>query len=310
MNNPKLLVILTVALWSFAMFLARLISAKSQFVLISLSFSFTFITFLSYFYYTFRKSFFKKLKSIKIRYLLVGQLGYFTYWLGIIQSFRAFNSASEPTILNYTWPVFTIIFTELLFRKKPKSNTFRIIESIGIIFGFISIVTLATEGNFTTLNLLNLKGLGWGLLAGTSYGLFSSYSSTIPKDEHCIFLLSSIFMSLVLMSCFSISEISLIKTFTIKDVFAVAALGCLVDGMGYITWTKANRLAYERRINISSVASITFALPLLSLTIIAVFLKETQLFQPYFILSLFFLLLSSLLCQKTELFVGWIKNIK
>ena len=115
-----------------------------------------------------------------------------------------------------------------------------------------------------------------------------------------MFLLSSIFVSWILMLIFSISEIKLIQTITVRDLIIVIALGCLIDGIGYITWTKANRLASERGINISSLASLLFFLPVLSLIIVAIFLQEIQLFQPHFLVSLFFIIVSSVLCQKSE----------
>lgn len=108
MNNPKLLTLATIILWSFGPFLGRLISFKSQFVLLCLSFSFTFLTMLIFTYSSSKREFFEKIKSISIQYLLIGLCGYYIYWLSFIQSFRAFNSGSEATVLNYTWPIFTI----------------------------------------------------------------------------------------------------------------------------------------------------------------------------------------------------------
>lgn len=301
MDNPKFLVISTITIWSFGAYLARLVSIKSQFLFLSISFSFTLITFLSYFSYLYRGSFYKRLRTTKIKYFFYGLFGYFIYWMGMIQSFRAFDSASETTILNYTWPIFTVIFTETLFRKESKKTvTHRLIESVGIALGFMSVIILATKGNIFSFDISNIKGILWGLLGGISYGVFSSFSSSVPKEEHKTFLLSSIFVSWLLMLFLGVSELHLIKTLHIKDILIVACLGFLLDGVGYILWTRANRIAYEQKVNISSLASLMFILPLLSLIIIAIFLKETQLFQSYFVLSLLLILASSVLCQKSE----------
>ena len=63
-------------------------------------------------------------------------------------------------------------------------------------------------------------------------------------------------------------------------------------------------VARESGIGVSSIASAMFALPLVSLGLIAILLQETQLLQGYFVLSLVLLLLSSLLCQKTDAIIS------
>lgn len=301
MNNPKILALFTILLWSFAGMLGKFISLKSQFLLLSLSFSFTFITLLLYAYIQNKDNFLQIFKKIKYTYLFIGLFGYGIYWLGYISCFHSYKGASEPIILNYTWPVFTVLFTELFYRtKKIKTKTIYGIEVLGIFFGFLSVIILATQGNIYSFHVNNLPGLAWGLLAGSSYGFFSAYSSSVPKEKQSVFLLSSILSSLVFMVFLSWSELSIIPTLTIYDFIIVALLGSVVDGLGYIFWTRANRIAKYEQISISSVASIIFFLPLLSLIIISIVFNEKTLFQPYFIVTLLLLLLSSIFCQKAN----------
>jgi len=300
MRNPKLLAGLTIALWSFSGILGRLVAIKSQFALLSLAFFFTFCTLLIYFLLTQGRSFWQQLKRARKEYFLIGLFGYLIYWIGINQSYRAFDTASETAVLNYTWPIFTVVFTDLLFRRGEKRPLiFRLLEGLGIALGFLSVLVLATKGRFRSFEL-NAAGIGWGLLGGISYGYFSAYSSTVPQEEHSTFLLCSILASLVLMAFLAIREIPLLKTFSAWDVLTVALLGCALDGLGYIWWTTANRLARERGTDISSVASLMFVLPPLSLSFIALYFKEESLSRPYFLASLFLLLCSSVLCQKTR----------
>lgn len=102
MENPRRLAIITIGLWSFGAYLARLISIRSQFFMLSFSFLFTFITIIIYTYLSQRRSLITLLKSIRLSFLLVGPFGYFIYWLGLVQSSRNFNRISETTILNYS----------------------------------------------------------------------------------------------------------------------------------------------------------------------------------------------------------------
>ncbi|MEA3356958.1 MAG: DMT family transporter [Patescibacteria group bacterium] len=240
------------------------------------------------------------LRKVNLRYFFFGIFGYFVYVLSIVQCFRAFGRASEPTILNYTWPIFTIIFTKSFFRKSRRSVPYRVIETLGILSGFLSIMIIATEGRLSLIDLSNISGILWGLLSGASYGLFSAYSSTVPDKDSSVFLISSVFSSLILMAGISLTEISIIKTLTLKDLIPTAILGIVLDGIGYIAWTRANRLAHTQNIPISSIASITLLLPILSLIIVTILLGETQILQPYFALSFFLIVLSLVLCQKTD----------
>lgn len=301
MRNPKLLASLSIILWSFGGYLTKLISIRSQFLLLSLSFTFTFISLFVYNLVIYRSAIWDSLKTIKPRYFMFGVLGYFVYWIGLVQGTRSFGTVSEITILNYTWPVFTVLFTGLFFHTDRKRTlTSKIIEWIGITLGLSSVVILSTQGNVSSLSFSNLPGLAWGLLAGISYGMFSAYSSGVPKKDHSLFLLASIFTSWILMLMFSSTEFNLVRTLSISDIFVAAALGFLLDGIGYLLWTRANRLARERQISISSVASIMYLVPVISLIIVAILLREGQLFQVYFIISLLFVLAGSIICQRIE----------
>jgi drug/metabolite transporter (DMT)-like permease len=300
-TNPKTLVLITVFIWSFGALYGRIISLKSQYLLLELSFLFTFISLLFFNLKQYKNQFFNKVFDFKLKYALVGIFGYFVYWIAFIQTFRAFNSASEPAVLNYTWPVFTVLFTEALFRKdKIVNKKKKLLEALAIVLGFAAVVILSTRGEITAFQIFNSRGLFWGLVTGASYGFFSAYSSLIPKDDQAKFLLYSIFFSLILITPLSISELGQVYTFTSKELTAVFLLGFMNDGVGYVLWTRANRIANESKISISSVASLTFLLPLFSLIIISVALKEFQLFESYFYISLILLIFSTLLSQRSD----------
>jgi len=178
-----------------------------------------------------------------------------------------------------------------------RSRLFRLVEGLGIVLGLLAVMILATKGRFTSLDILNIKGIAWGLLSGISYGIFSAYSGTVTKERHGGFLLLSITTSLALMLIFSMKELDLISTFTFQDVLIVFVLGSLLNGIGYITWTTANRIAREENLPSSSIASLMFVLPILALVIVSLLLKETKLLEIYFVVSLLFVALSSVLCQ-------------
>lgn len=299
MKTPHLYALATVVLWSFFAPMVKLVSTKSQFLFITLSFFFTFLTFLIAMVLTQRNNMISRLKALTWRHYVFGLFGFFLYWIALIQCFREFSSASGSTVLNYTWPLFTVFFTEFIFRRRSKPVLHRIIEWLGVFMGFAAVAILATKGNLSLLEITHVQGLLWGLAAGAAYGLYSAYSGTVPKELHVAFLLVSAGGSLIAMLPFGLYEAELFRQFTIQDLLVVAVLGSLLDGGGYFLWTSANRTAREHNVDISTVGSIVFFLPLLSVIVISLIYKETEIFKSYFAVTLFFLIAGSILCQRT-----------
>jgi len=297
-KNPILLTLFTIFLWSFGSLLARLVAMQSQFVLLAFSFFFSFIVLL--FFTLFGKRTSKRSRfKIPIAYILIGPLGYFLYSVAITQSSRAFNSISETTIINNTWPIFTVVFSDLFFRKVNKSSAVRWIEGVGILLGLLSILILATNGDFLSIQIDPI-GLVWGLIAGIAYGIFGAYSGTLNEDDQHIFLLVSILLSLLLISIPAALEWGSIKQVTLQDIIVAFALGAIMDGVGYILWVRAIRLSHENSRSISSIASYMLFLPFINLIIVKLFLRENQLLNPLFIISLALLLLSTCVVQRSK----------
>jgi drug/metabolite transporter (DMT)-like permease len=298
LKPPHIYALATVVLWSFFTPLVKLVSIKSQFLFITISFFFTFITFLAALALTQRKRLIRHLKALTWRHYVFGLFGFFLYWLTLIQCFREFSSASGSTVLNYTWPLFTVFFTEFIFRRVSKPILHRVIEWLGVFMGFAAVAVLATRGNLSLLEITHVQGLLWGLAAGAAYGLYSAYSGTVPKELHVTFLLVSAGGSLLAMLPFGLYEAGLFREFTLQDLLVVAILGSVLDAGGYFLWTSANRSAREYNVDISTVGSIVFFLPLLSVIVISLIYKETEIFKPYFGVTLFLLICGSILCQR------------
>ncbi|MFH1137412.1 MAG: DMT family transporter [Pseudomonadota bacterium] len=299
LNNPKFYAIATVILWSAFAPLAKMVS-KSQFLYVTLSFAFTTLTFLSILAYRMRLELFSRLRAMKPQYLFFGLFGYFIYWIGLIQSFREFSSASGTTVLNYTWPVFTVIFTEMVFRRTVKAPLQRAVEAVGILLGFGAVFVLATKGQIWSFEITHARGLAWGLLAGASYGFFSAYSGSVPREFHGVFLLTSAVVSLAAMLPFAWTELDMLRRISPRDFLFIFLLGSAVDGGGYFLWTSANLIAREQNVDISTVSSIAFFLPLISVIIVSILLGEGEIFRPYFAVTLVLLISGSVICQKTR----------
>ncbi len=306
MNNPRILAVLTIVFWSFSSLLAKLISIRSPYLLFSFSFSFAILVYLIYalrLYGT--KLFFQKIKKLPIKYFILGLTGYYAVWVGNTESFIAYDSASETTILNYTWLIFTVFFSETVFHSLRGKFTLKVlIEYLGIAAAFFSIYILALEGKLNSFDFTNSKGILWGLFGGISYGFFSAYSGTIDKNQQPVFLLSAVFAGLIAMlvtTFFTTNSFSdELQNIQLSDILLAAALGILVDAFGYIMWTRSLSVARNQKLNVAKVVSIVFVLPVTSLVIISLFLKEYTIFKPYFLASLGVLIIGALLAQRSQ----------
>jgi len=300
MKNPRWLALVTIAFWSFASLLSRLIAARSRFALVGLSFAFTALALIAYAWISQGRFPLADRRIWRIKYLALGSLGYFWYTTSLNQCYRTNDAATEPTLLNYTWPLFTVLFTRLLQRAQFRVRGAATIEALGIGAGFLSVALVATGGDLAQVRLANLPGVAWGLFAGATYGLFGAYSSAVPQDEHSAFLLASILASCLLIAPLAATERNLWAQLRWADVATTAALGCVLNGVAYITWTRANRRVYELGQSVSGIASMTLALPLLNLLWVAVFFHETAVLRPVVILSAGLIVVSMVLCQRAE----------
>jgi len=311
-NKPQALAILTVLCWSFSSLLAKLISIQSPYLLFSFSFSFALIVYLIIAYKIYRKHLFQAIRKVPFKYFLIGLCGYYAVWVGNTESFRAFNSASETTVLNYTWLIFTVFFTETIYQKKDSISLKSSIEFLGIILGFISVFILAVQGNILSFKINNINGILWGLFGGTSYGFFSAYSSTLNKERQIIFLISSISASLLAMlitSYFTSGNIILqAQKLSWQKIGLTALLGLLVDALGYIMWTRSLSISRAKNINVSKVVSIIFILPVASLLIVSFYLQEYTIIKPYFIVCILFFLGGLVLTQRSGYVTKFIKS--
>lgn len=305
MNNPFKLALFTVLFWSFSSTLARLISLSSPYLLFSLSFACALVFFLIHARQLYGRKMIIMLRKIPFRYFLIGLMGYYAIWIGNTESFLSFDSAAETTVLNYTWLVFTVFFSQTLFSRPVKLNATVIIRNMGVLLCFISVYVLSVEGDIYSFEFKNTRGLLWGLMGGASYGLFSAYSAKIPKGDHLLFLIAAAFSSLLAMIItFVISTDSIMDTIyqiTISDLLLVLAIGVLVDSLGYIMWTRSLQQAATLSISITKIASIVFILPVASLIIVYLVFGEAAILRLYFLVSLLLLICGIWFSQRAEM---------
>jgi drug/metabolite transporter (DMT)-like permease len=297
-NSPRALTLLTVLLWSTGATLGRLISLHSSFPLFVLAFTCTLLTLAVWSARTDSHSWRAKLGAVVPSYLLFGSLGYLLYWVGVTESYRAYGSVAEPIVLNYMWPIFTAVFTESFFRVRvaAKPRAVYAVEIAGLSLAFLSTLVMVTRGSLMSLQIPNASGLCWGLFGAACYGLFSAYSGTVPREQQLIFLMSSAAVGIAGMVLLSLWQLETVTRVSFTDLLVVVTLGAGIDGLGYVIWTRVNRLVSQSGAGIASVTSLVYLLPMTSLCVASVAFREATVLRPYFLVVVALLAAGSWLC--------------
>lgn len=273
----RLYVIISVILWAFAGTLLGMMARSNIFAILSISFLassvFNLIMVRSREKYrtaAFRPSF---------KAVMYGLSGYLIYNLCFGLAIIAYGNATEPTILNYTWPFFTVLFTVLFYKRQKAGLSFY----VSTMLGFGGVILLASKGDLTSIELdRSAFGLIAGVGTGLSYGLFSAFSSSVAQAAQPKFLLLATLLSFIGMLAFAFYFHGITAFDMPASDFILALIyGLLLDSLGHVFWTRVQALTAERKEDLNAAVSLVYYLPLLSLSLIAIFLKEDQLFQPF-----------------------------
>ena len=296
--SPAALTLGTVILWSTGALTGKLLSDSGVFLPAVLSFFFTVLVFGVGFWFWEGVGFFRSVPWLRWHYWLYGLCGYLLYWLLYFTSFRSLESASQAALLNYTWPVFTVLFTNIFFQRRKRSSTVVAREGTGMVLGIIAVALIVSRGEVSALTFSSPAGIAAGLGAGAVYGLFSAFSATVPATLQKQFLFMGSVGSLVLGAPLLMFEDLSSAHLGLIQIGVAFWSGAILDGVGYFLWTSANRRAREKGIAVASFASLTLALPLLSTLVIALSLGERDLLNPAFGLGVIMLVLSAWFCRK------------
>jgi len=312
LNNPVSLALITIASWAFGALLFRLI-IKDTLDFSVLNFS-MFIGSLGVLFIAikeYKNDFWRRLLEVPWYYYLIGLLGYFIFFIFMTLSMRAYNNASEPSVLNYTWPLFNLIFLAIIAKGTlSKNKKILIVQVFAMFLGFLGLIILFTKGDILKFNFSNTFGFAMGIMAGLSYGLYSAFTYKVPSNistmQVFVAIVTSLMANLVL-SLFVYERTPFIPSSN-KSILLAIFYGLIVDGIGYVAWARAKSISNEKRINITKILSLIYFLPLISIFLISVFLGETLWKHGYFILSLLTVFISFLLC-KIEDIIALIKTI-
>jgi len=206
-----------------------------------------------------------QLKAFKIKDFIqiagLGILGTFLYNLFLYIGINKMQ-ASQAFIINYLWPLMTVIFACIILKEKLTRR-----KLIAIILSFIGVIVVTSNGNLLNISKDTLIGAVFCILAAVSYGLFSVINKQKNYDKY---------LSMMLFYCTS-AIISLIYTFITKTWFVMDGMqfagllwiGVFTSATAFTSWA----IALEKG-DTAKISNLAYITPFLSLIWTALILKE------------------------------------
>jgi drug/metabolite transporter (DMT)-like permease len=161
-------------------------------------------------------------------------------------------AASQAFIINYLWPIMSVIFACIILKEKM---TLR--KGLAIAISFLGVITVAGEGLFS-FNKEAILGVGLCILAAISYGAFTALTKRWSYDEG-LSLMISFFSSFVLSGVISIFIGEKIQV-GIPQMLGFAYNGIAIMAIATVTWALALKGG-----NTAKVSNLAYITPFLSL---------------------------------------------
>lgn len=262
MKKIYILAGIAIFFWSTMATVAKLLLGAFSGVLvlcISSLFAFLFLLLKNIFTHNIKKLKEYSLKDVAIMTLigLPGILIYnLLYYIG-----AAVMPASQAFIINYLWPIMSVIFACILLKEKL---TLR--KIIAILLSFLGVVIVA-GGGASGFSAATLYGSAFILCAAVSYGLFTALNQKFQYDKNIslMFVYGATFIVTLAIVLIGGEPIKL-------DLFSVLGFawnGVLVMGVANTAWT----IALESG-NTAKISNLAYITPFASLIWTSIFLKE------------------------------------
>ena len=121
------------------------------------------------------------LKTYKIsdywNFTWMGFIGVFLYYQFFFGGLM-FAPAQEVNIVNYTWPIWVVIFALIILKEE-----FNLKKLLALGLGFIGVYMVVTKGDILGFTITNTKGNILALLSGVAYGIFSALGKKMNYDK-------------------------------------------------------------------------------------------------------------------------------
>ena len=191
----------------------------------------------------------------------IGFLGIFLYNVFLYTGISSMD-ASQAFIINYLWPLMTVIFACIILKEKMTSR-----KTIAILLSFIGVIIVTTNGNLFSIQKSSLMGAVYCILAAVSYGLYSVLNKQKSYIKSVCTMLYFLVSFLICLLYLFLSGKLYIPTFPQLAGFLWIGIGS--NAIGTTTWA----LALEHG-DTSKISNLAYITPFLSLIWTTLILKE------------------------------------
>ena len=207
----------------------------------------------------------KEIKNYKLKdffkIFIIGILGTFLYNLFLYLGINTMQ-ASQAFIINYLWPIMTVIFACIILKEK-----ITIRKIIAIIISFIGVIIVSSNGDLLNIEKSNIIGTIYCILAAISYGLFSVLNKKQNYNKFTsmmLFYLTSFCISLIY--CLSAKKIFIPET---NQLLGLLWIGVFTSAIAFTSWA----LALEKG-DTAGISNIAYITPFITLVWTSVILRE------------------------------------
>ena len=129
--------------------------------------------------------------------VLIGLPGAFLYYV-FYYSGTALMPASQAFIINYLWPIMSVVFACIILKEKMTPR-----RAVAIAMSFVGVV-IVTGADLSSLNRDALLGAGFCILGAISYGVYTALNQKTGYDKRLsmmFFYFTSFLLTLLINLC-------------------------------------------------------------------------------------------------------------
>jgi len=191
----------------------------------------------------------------------MGTLGIFIYHLLLYIGIDILG-AGRSMIINYLWPIFTVVSAVILLKEKMTIRKW-----IAIVMSFLGIIVVMADSSGGALGSDAITGGVLCVLAAASYGIFVVLNKRLPYDK-------TLGMMMYYFASFVVSGVYVLFTGEqfapeLPQLAGLVYMGVFNSAIAFVTWALAMRDG-----NTAAVSNLAYLSPVLSLVWAALLLSE------------------------------------
>ncbi|MBR5157855.1 MAG: DMT family transporter [Clostridia bacterium] len=206
----------------------------------------------------------KKLKDYKLKdyiiSILIGLPGSFLYYV-FYYAGTARMLASQAFIINYLWPIMSIVFACIILKEKMTVK-----KMIAIVISFLGVAIVA-GGDSAKLNGNLIAGAVFCILGAVSYGVFTALNQKFDYDKSISVMISYI-ASFALTGLINVVQGNMFIP-TIAETLGFVWNGVFTMAIANTVWVMALKAG-----NTAKISNLAYITPFLSMVWTSLILKE------------------------------------